>query len=217
MVGVAGSKDGDRVKVNLPKRCEWVPPDDPLYVAYHDLEWGVPLHDDSKLFELLILEGMQAGLSWGTILRKRQNFLRAFDGFNPVKVARYDERKVKRLLADPGIIRNDRKVRSAITNAKAFLAVQREFGSFDSYIWGFIENRTRVKRRLTMKDIPAATDESRAISKDLIKRGFRFVGPTIIYAHMQATGMVNDHLVHCFRYRELEGRNRRISARTPQD
>jgi DNA-3-methyladenine glycosylase I len=191
--------------LNLTKRCGWVPHKDTLYIDYHDLEWGVPLHEDSRLFELLTLEGMQAGLNWRTILKKRENFVKAFDGFDPGKVARYNQRKVKRLLADAGIIRNGPKVRSAITNAKAFLAIQREFGSFDSYIWGFNENRPRINRWRTLKELPAATDESRTISEDLIKRGFRFVGPTTIYSFMQATGMVNDHLVYCFRYRELTG------------
>jgi DNA-3-methyladenine glycosylase I len=191
------------VKVNLIRRCDWVPLGDPLYIAYHDLEWGVPLHEDSRLFELLILEGMQAGLSWRTILQKRENFRKAFDSFDPRKVARYEERKVKRLLADVYIIRNGLKIRSAITNAKAFLAIQREFGSFDFYIWGFNENRPRISRWQNLKELPAATEESRTISEDLIKRGFHFVGPTTIYSFMQAAGMVNDHLVHCFRYREL--------------
>ncbi|MGP8124929.1 MAG: DNA-3-methyladenine glycosylase I [Nitrososphaerales archaeon] len=190
---------------NRRRRCDWVPPGDPLYAAYHDLEWGVPLHDDRKLFEFLVLEGMQAGLSWGTILRKRENFRKAFDGFDPKRVTAYNERKVKSLLADGGIVRNGLKVRSAIANAKAFLAVQREFGSFDSYIWGFIENKPSINRWRTLKELPGATVKSRTISEDLVRRGFRFVGPTIVYSLMQATGMVNDHLIHCFRYRELGG------------
>lgn len=185
------------------RRCDWVPPDDPLYIAYHDDEWGVPLHDDRKLFEMLVLEGMQAGLSWDTILRKRKNFWKAFDGFDPKKVALYNERKVNSLLADAGIIRNGLKVRSAVSNAKAFLTVQGEFGSFDSYIWGLVGDRPKLNEWRTMKELPAATAESRAISEDLTRRGFRFVGPTIVYAHMQATGMVNDHLTYCFRHREL--------------
>ena len=184
-------------------RCDWVPWDDPLYVSYHDEEWGVPLHDDRKLFELLILEGMQAGLSWGTILRKRDNFRKAFDGFDPKKVALFDKRKIRSLLSDPGIIRNDLKVRSAVGNAKAFLAVQKEFGSFDSYIWGLVGNKPRVNKWRSLRQLPASTKESETVSKDLLKRGLRFVGPTIVYAHMQATGMVNDHVVSCFRYREL--------------
>ena len=184
-------------------RCDWVPRDDPLYVSYHDEEWGVPLHDDRKLFELLVLEGMQAGLSWGTILRKRENFRKAFDGFDPKKVALFDKRKIRSLLSDRGIIRNDLKVRSAVGNAKAFLAVQEEFGSFDSYIWGLVGNEPRVNKWRSLRQLPASTKESETVSKDLLKRGFRFVGPTIVYAHMQATGMVNDHVVSCFRYREL--------------
>lgn len=186
-------------------RCDWVPAGDLLYAEYHDTEWGVPLHDDRKLFEMLVLEGMQAGLSWGTILRKRENFRKAFESFDPRKVARYDERKVRSLLSDAGIIRNGLKVRSTISNAKALLAVQKEFGSFDSYIWGLVGNKPRTNRRRTLREIPASTPDSERISKDLIKRGFRFVGPTIVYANMQATGMVNDHQIHCFRYRELGG------------
>lgn len=189
----------------IKRRCDWVPLDDTLYKVYHDSEWGVPLHDDRKLFELLVLEEMQAGLSWGTILRKRENFRKAFDGFDPRKIVLYGERKTKNLLTDAGIIRNRLKVRSAVTNARAFLAVQKEFGSFDSYIWRFMGNRPRINGWRTLKELPAATEESERISADLIKRGFRFVGPTICYAHMQATGMVNDHLVHCFRHHELGG------------
>ncbi len=190
---------------NEKTRCDWVPPSDPLYAAYHDEEWGVPLHDDKRIFELLVLEGMQAGLSWGTILRKRENFRKAFDGFDPRKVSRYGENKVMSLLLDPGIIRNNLKVRSAVTNAKAFLAVQEEFGTFDAYIWRFMGGRPKINRWRSLKMLPAATSESEAISRDLIHRGFKFVGPTIVYAHMQATGMVNDHLVRCFRYSELGG------------
>lgn len=187
------------------QRCGWVPPDDPLYVAYHDEEWGVPTHDDRRLFEFLILEGAQAGLSWGTILRKRKNFWTAFDGFDPAKVARYDERKVKELMSDAGIIRNELKVRSAIQNARSFLEVQREFGSFDSYMRRLVGGRPIVNRWRSPKQIPAKTKESEAMSRDLLGRGFRFVGPTICYAHMQATGMVNDHLASCFRWRRLAG------------
>jgi DNA-3-methyladenine glycosylase I len=186
-------------------RCGWASLDDPLYLDYHDKEWGVPVHDDRTLFEFLILEGAQAGLSWGTILRKRENFRRAFDGFDPTKVAKFDGRDVKRLLKDAGIIRNRLKIESAIKNARAFLAVQKEFGSFDSYSWRFVGGSPMVNRRRTMREIPATTAESEAMSKDLLGRGFRFVGPTICYAHMQATGMVNDHLTSCFRYRELIG------------
>ncbi len=184
-------------------RCGWTSLEDPLYLEYHDKEWGVPVHDDRVLFEFLVLEGAQAGLSWGTILRKRENFRRAFDGFDPEKVSRYDQSKVKRLLDEAGIIRNRLKIESAIQNAKAFLAAQREFGSFDSYLWRFVGGRTKVNRWRSLKDIPAATLESKAMSEDLLKRGFRFVGPTICYAHMQATGMVNDHVTGCFRYKEL--------------
>lgn len=185
------------------KRCGWAGLDDKLYLDYHDKEWGVPVHDDRVLFEFLVLEGAQAGLSWGTILRKRENFRRAFDGFDPKKVSRYDGKKVAQLLRDPGIIRNRLKITSAIQNAKSFLDVQKEFGSFDKYIWGFIGGRTKVNRWRTLREIPATTRESEAMSKDLLRRGFRFVGPTICYAHMQATGMVNDHVKTCFRYREL--------------
>lgn len=181
-------------------RCGWCGTD-PLYVAYHDTEWGVPVHDDRMLFEFLILEGAQAGLSWTTILNKRENYRRAFDNFDARKIARYDARKVARLLADPGIVRNRLKVAATIANAKAFLAVQQEFGSFDRYLWSFVGGRPIVNRRRTMADVPARTPESDALSKDLLKRGFKFVGSTICYAFMQATGMVNDHLVTCPRHR----------------
>ena len=184
------------------KRCDWAG-SDPLYLAYHDQEWGVPVHDDRLLFEFLILEGMQAGLSWATILRKRQNFHSAFDGFDPRKIAAYGEAKVQELLANPGIIRNQLKIRSAITNAQTFLTVQSEFGTFAAYLWQFVGGKTIHNTWKSMQEIPAQTEEARQMSKDLAKRGFRFVGPTICYAHMQATGMVNDHIVDCFRYREL--------------
>jgi DNA-3-methyladenine glycosylase I len=180
--------------------------DDPLYTSYHDREWGVPVHDDRKLFEFLVLEGAQAGLSWSTILRKRENYRKAFDDFDPAKVALYDERKVKSLLADEGIVRNELKVRSAIRNANACLKVQEEFGSLDGYMWDFVGGSPRVNRWRSLKEIPPSSAESVAMSKDLVKRDFRFVGPTICYAHMQATGMVNDHVVYCFRYSELGGR-----------
>ena len=186
-----------------PKRCGWSGLDDPLYRGYHDREWGVPVHEDRAIFEFLLLEGAQAGLSWGTILRKRENFRQAFKNFDPVEVARFDAKTVQRLLQNPGIIRNRLKVNSAVQNARAFLRVQKEFGSFDSYIWSFVGGRTKVNKWRSLGEIPAATPESAAMSKDLVRRGFRFVGPTICYAHMQATGMVNDHLVSCFRYREL--------------
>ncbi len=187
------------------RRCPWGWLDDPLHRKYHDTEWGVPVHDDRVIFEFLVLEGAQAGLSWATILRKRENFRKAFAGFNPERVARFDARKVQRLLGNPGIIRNRLKINSAVQNAKAFLRVQREFGSFDSYVWRFVGGRPKVNRWTTLKEIPAKTPESEAMSRDLLKRGFRFVGPTICYAHMQATGMVNDHVVGCFRYKELLG------------
>jgi len=185
------------------RRCGWVSLTEPLYLDYHDKEWGVPVHDDRVIFEFLVLEGAQAGLSWGTILRKRENFRRAFEGFDPVRVARFDERKVTRLLGDAGIVRNRLKIVSAVQNAKAFLKVQEEFGSFDAYVWRFVGGRTKVNRWRSLQEIPVSTRESKAMSNDLVGRGFRFVGPTICYSHMQATGMVNDHLVSCFRYREL--------------
>ncbi|UYN90926.1 MAG: DNA-3-methyladenine glycosylase I [Anaerolineales bacterium] len=187
-----------------PARCGWHGAD-PLYIQYHDEEWGVPLHDERRLFEMLILEGAQAGLSWITVLRKREAYRKAFDNFDPKKVARYDAKKIAKLLADPGIIRNRAKVNAAVGNAQAFLAVQDEFGSFDTYIWQFVGGAPIQNKRKTLRDIPAETDESRAMSKDLKTRGFRFVGPTICYAHMQATGMVNDHLVGCFRYKQVSG------------
>jgi len=188
----------------MEQRCGWATTD-PLYIEYHDREWGVPVHDDRKLFEFLILEGAQAGLSWLTILRKRENYRLAFDDFDPEKVARYDETKIARLLEDPGIVRNRLKVRSAVSNAQAFLKVQEEFGSFDAYIWQFVDGQPVQNAWRKLEEIPAKTPQAEAMSKDLIRRGFKFVGPTICYAHMQATGMVNDHLVHCFRYLELAG------------
>jgi DNA-3-methyladenine glycosylase I len=185
-----------------PVRCAWAGTD-PLYVAYHDDEWGAPVHDDRTLFEFLILEGAQAGLSWSTILKKRDNYRRAFDHFDARKIAHYDARKIARLLADPGIVRNRRKIEAAIQNARAFLAVQREFGSFDAYLWQFVSGRPKRNAWQTLDQIPAQTPESVAMSKDLVKRGFRFVGPTICYALMQAVGMVNDHVESCFRYKEV--------------
>jgi DNA-3-methyladenine glycosylase I len=183
-------------------RCGWAG-EDPLYVAYHDSEWGVPIRDDRRLFEFLILEGFQAGLSWITILRKREAFRRAFSGFDPKKVARYGEREKKRLMNDAGIVRNRAKIAAAVTNARAFLAVQREHGSFSRYIWGFTGGKPIQSRVKSLAGIPAETKLSRALSEDLRARGFRFVGPTIVYAHMQATGMVNDHVSDCFRLREV--------------
>jgi DNA-3-methyladenine glycosylase I len=182
-------------------RCSWAGTD-PLYVKYHDEEWGVPLHDDRRLFEMLTLEGAQAGLSWITILRKRPAYRKAFDNFDPRKVARYDAKKKRALMADAGIVRNRLKIDSTITNARAFLDVQKEFGSFDAYIWQFVGGKPVDNRRRTMKDVPASTPESDAMSKDLKKRGFRFVGTTICYAFMQATGMVNDHIAGCMARRK---------------
>ena len=179
-------------------RCAWATNE--LSIRYHDEEWGVPVHDDRTLFEFLILEGAQAGLSWNTILNKRENYRRAFDGFDPKRVARYDQRKVKQLLGDAGIVRNKLKIAASIENAKAFLRVQEEFGSFDRYIWQFVGGKPRVNKWRSLKQLPARTPESDAMSKDLLRRGFKFAGSTICYAFMQATGMVNDHLVVCFRY-----------------
>jgi DNA-3-methyladenine glycosylase I len=184
-------------------RCQWAG-DDPLYVAYHDQEWGFPVHDERELFELLILEGAQAGLSWITILRKRENYRVAFDGFDPQVVAAYDAKKQEELVQNPGIIRNRLKIRSAVQNAQAFLKVQQEFGSFDAYIWQFVDHQPIVNRWRKMIEIPASTPLSDQISKDLKKRGFNFVGPTIIYAYMQSIGMVNDHTTDCFRYQECQ-------------
>jgi DNA-3-methyladenine glycosylase I len=190
--------DGKNFTMPDAIRCPWARTD--LSIAYHDSEWGVPQHDDRVLFEFLILEGAQAGLSWETILRKREAYRRAFDRFDPVKVARYNAAKVARLLADEGIIRNRLKIASAIANAKAFLAVQKEFGSFDRYLWGFVGGQPKVNVFKSMSEVPARTAESDALSKDLKKRGFNFVGSTICYAMMQAVGMVNDHLTMCYRY-----------------
>lgn len=186
----------------MVKRCEWCGTD-PLYVKYHDEEWGIPVHDDTKHFEMIILDGAQAGLSWLTVLRKRENYRKAFDRFNPKKVAKYDEKKVEELLNNPGIIRNKLKVRSAVTNAQAFLKVQKEFGSFDKYIWQFVNGKPIINKWKSIKELPATSKESDAMSKDLKKRGFKFVGSTICYAYMQAAGMVNDHIVSCFRYKKL--------------
>jgi DNA-3-methyladenine glycosylase I len=187
----------------MKRRCDWSGTD-PLYTEYHDREWGVPLHDDQKLFEMLILEGMQAGLSWITILKKREAFREAFDRLNPARVAEYDGEKVRRLLQNKGIIRNRLKILAAVQNAKAFLEVVEEFGSFDRYIWRFVRGTPIQNRRVDLKEIPARTEISDAMSKDLKKRGFKFVGSTISYAFMQATGMVNDHVVDCFRYKEIK-------------
>jgi DNA-3-methyladenine glycosylase I len=189
----------------MKKRCPWVSFENPLMLEYHDKEWGVPVHDDRKIFEFLVLEGAQAGLSWSTILNKRENYRRAFAGFNPKKVAAFDGRTVRKLLADPGIVRNRRKVESAISNARAFLDVQNEFGSFDSYIWSFVDGKPIQNKWKSLSQIPVTSPEATRMSSDLVKRGFRFVGPTICYSHMQAAGMVNDHLVDCFRYSEIGG------------
>jgi len=184
------------------QRCGWCG-EDPIYVAYHDEEWGVPVFDDRTLFEFLVLEGAQAGLSWATILKKRDGYREAFDDFDPAIVARYDDRKTAELLANPGIVRNRLKVASAVGNARAFLELQNERGSFSDYIWSFVDGRPIQNSWRCLAEIPAKTSLAETISKDLKKRGFRFVGPTIVYAHMQATGMVNDHLVDCFRHREV--------------
>jgi len=183
-------------------RCPWAG-SDPLYVAYHDEEWGVPVHDERRLFEMLVLEGAQAGLSWLTILRRREGYRLAFDGFDPARVARYDRRRVAALLRDPRIVRNRLKVEATVANARAFLAVGDEAGGFDRWIWELAGGAPRVHRRRRMADVPAETPESRAMSRELKRRGFRFVGPTICYAFMQASGMVNDHTTDCFRFAEL--------------
>jgi len=185
------------------KSCEWLNKN-PLMIEYHDKEWGVPLHDDNKLFEYMILDAFQAGLSWNTIINKRDNFRKAFDNFDPVKISKYGDRKIQSLLNDAGIIRNRLKVNAAVTNAKVFLKVQREFGTFDKYIWQFTGGKTIVNKWKTMKEIPAKTKESDAMSKDLLNKGFKFVGSTICYAFMQAAGMVNDHITTCFRYKEVQ-------------
>jgi DNA-3-methyladenine glycosylase I len=187
----------------MKKRCPWVSLKDPVMLAYHDEEWGVPVHDDRKIFEFLVLEGAQAGLSWSTILNKRENFRRAFAGFDPKRVAAFDKKKVEKLLSDPGIIRNRRKVEAAVSNAEAFLEVQDEFGSFDSYIWSFVGGRPIRNKWKSLSQIPVTSPVAQTMSADLVKRGFKFVGPTICYSHMQAAGMVNDHLVDCFRYHEV--------------
>ena len=186
----------------MKTRCPWTG-SDPLSVAYHDTEWGVPVHDDRKHFEFLVLDGAQAGLSWMTILRKRENYRKAFAGFDPRKVARFNAAKVAKLLTNPGIVRNRLKITGAVASAKAFLTVQKEFGSFDDYIWSFVGGTTKRNAWRRLDQIPARTPESEAMSKDLVKRGFRFVGPTICYAFMQATGMVNDHTLDCFRHAQI--------------
>jgi DNA-3-methyladenine glycosylase I len=187
----------------MKKRCAWGE-GDPLYEEYHDTEWGKPLHDDTKLFEFLILEGAQAGLSWITILKKREGYRKAFDGFDPKKVAKYGEKKRAELMENAGIVRNGRKIDSAVRNAKVFLEIQKEFGSFDAYIWGFVNGKPILNKFTSMEALPPQTELSDTISKDLKKRGMNFVGSTIIYAFMQATGMVNDHVTDCFRYKEVQ-------------
>lgn len=186
------------------KRCSWVALDNPLMVRYHDDEWGVPVHEDRKHFEFLVLEGAQAGLSWSIVLNKREGYRRAFGEFDPARVARFTEKRVQKLTLDPGIVRNRMKIQSAVRNAKAFLAVQKEFGTFDAYCWRFVGGRPKLNRWKVMREIPATSRESGALSKDLKARGFTFVGSTVVYAHMQAVGMVNDHTVDCFRYREVQ-------------
>lgn len=187
----------------MVKRCEWGL-NYQISIDYHDNEWGVPVHDDKVLFEFLILEGAQAGLSWITILQRRENYRKAFDGFNYEKIAKYDEKKIAELLQDPGIIRNKLKIRSSVTNAQAFINVRKEFGTFDKYLWGFVDNKPIQNKWKTLRELPAKTELSEKISKELKKRGFKFVGPTIVYAFMQAVGMVNDHTTDCFRYKELK-------------
>lgn len=187
---------------NKQNTCPW-PSNDPLMIKYHDEEWGVPVHDDRKIFEFLVLDAFQAGLSWSTVLKKRENFRKAFDNFEPQTIAKYDEKKIESLLQDAGIIRNKLKVRATVSNAQQFLEVQKEYGSFDKYIWKFTGGKTRVNQCKELSDIPASTKESDAMSKDLKKRGFKFVGSTICYAFMQAAGMVNDHLTYCFKYEAI--------------
>src|ERR1700757_686358 len=190
------------------KRCSWVGIDDSLMLQYHDREWGVPVHDDRKHFEFLVLEGAQAGLSWAIVLKKREGYRRAFEGFDPQRVARFSARRIEKLTLDSAIIRNRMKIEAAVRNARAFLKIQEEFGSFDSYCWRFVDGRPKLNRWKTTREIPARTPESETFSKDLKRRGFGFVGPTVIYAHMQAIGMVNDHIVGCFRHGQISKANR---------
>jgi DNA-3-methyladenine glycosylase I len=190
----------------VPRRCDWVPDEDPTFVAYHDFEWGVPSHDERHLFEMLTLEGAQAGLSWATILRKRDGYRRAFGDFDAARVARFDRRRIERLLRDPGIVRNRLKVESTVDNAGRVLTVRKDLGSLAEYLWQFVDGTPIVGKWRSISEIPAETAESKAMSKDLKRRGFRFVGPTVCYAFMQAVGMVNDHTTTCFRYQELSAR-----------
>jgi DNA-3-methyladenine glycosylase I len=196
-----------RAERNALRRCAWAG-SDPIYLRYHDEEWGVPVHDDRRLFEFLVLEGAQAGLSWITILRKRDAYRAAFDNFHPARVARYDRRRIERLMRNPGLVRNRLKIESAVTNARAFLAVQQEFGGFDRYVWRFVGGRPKINGWRASRQVPARTAESDKLSQDLRSRGFRFVGSTICYAYMQAVGMVNDHTVNCFRHGEPAGKRR---------
>jgi DNA-3-methyladenine glycosylase I len=203
-----------------PHRCPWVNPDDPAMVEYHDREWGVPVRDDRRHFEFLVLEGAQAGLSWSTVLHKREAYRRAFRAFDPAKVARMAKGRIEELVLDPGIIRNRTKIEAAVNNARTFLAVQREFGTFDAYCWRFVNGKPQLNRWRRLRDVPPRSPASDAFSQDLQRRGFRFVGSTIVYAHMQAVGMVNDHLVDCFRYRpvqKLGGQPRRALRRVASD
>jgi len=185
------------------KRCSWVSLDEPMLLRYHDREWGVPVHDEGRHFEVLVLSGAQAGLSWSLVLKKREGYRRAFDKFDPEKVARYSERKIQKLASDPAIIRNRMKIEAAVRNARAFLKIREEFRDFDSYCWRFVGGRPKLNHWKAVRQIPATSPESEAFSKDLKHRGFSFVGPTVVYAYMQAVGMVNDHLIECFRYREV--------------
>ena len=200
-----GGGDTVRAMARAVTRCEWAQPNDPLYVAYHDEEWGVPSHDDRHLFELLVLEGAQAGLSWSTILRKREGYRAAFADFDVAKVARFTPARVERLIQDTSIVRNRSKIESAVNNAKRVLEVRKEFDTLDAYLWSFVDGTPIVGRWKRVNELPTETDVSRLMSKDLKRRGFRFVGPTVCYAYMQAVGMANDHLVTCFRYREVQG------------
>jgi DNA-3-methyladenine glycosylase I len=192
-----------RSKASSDKRCSWVNVNDPLLLQYHDREWGVAVHSDSKHFEVLVLSGAQAGLNWSLVLKKREGYRRAFDGFDPERVARYSEKQIRTLLADPQIIRNRLKIEAAVRNARAFLKIQEEFGGFDSYCWRFVGGKPKLSRWKVTRQIPATSPESETLSKDLKQRGFSFVGPTVAYAYMQAAGLVNDHLVSCFRYQEI--------------
>ena len=192
-----------RSEAGVDKRCSWVNVNDPLLLEYHDREWGVPVHSDPKHFEVLVLSGAQAGLNWSLVLKKREGYRRAFDSFDPERVARYSEKQTRSLLADPQIIRNRMKIEAAVRNARAFLKIQAEFGGFNSYCWRFVDGKPKVGRWKATRQIPATSPESEALSKDLKQRGFSFVGPTVAYAYMQAAGLVNDHLVSCFRYQEL--------------